>query len=113
MRRYFLFLAFLTMQLYAVETHSNFCNSSSYDNYPLFEIVFSVTPSDLIVTDEGISVNYNGELFDVQSLERVGDNWVVRVGSTCRRGHPMICWYCRGCAVGGCPYRCPGDCQPY
>lgn len=107
---FFIFLAVFSTQIYANEPN---CYSVRSQDLPKTELVFLVTTNELVVTDEGISIHYNGELLNVNSLERIGQNWEVRVGSTCPKGHPMFCWYCRGCAASDCPYRCPGDCRPH
>lgn len=110
---FFILLLLFSIKVHTIEISSPHCDYAGDQNNPKLEMVFTVPTSELIITDEGISVNYKGELLSIYSLERKGKNWLVRtVGLTCRNGHPSICWYCRGCAEN-CSYRCPGNCQPH
>lgn len=72
----------------------------------LVEVVLTLPFEGLIINQEGISVNYEGNLLAVHSLERSGDQWLVRAGrNECPNGHTIVC-RCRGCAVSSCSYCC-------
>lgn len=111
-----LFLLIFSMQTFATEIESKHIESTQRDflNHPCkLELILSIPTRDLIISEEGIGINFNGKLLNVHSLEREGENWKVRIGFTCKRGHSSICWYCHGCATPGCPFQCPGGCREY
>ena len=101
------------MQIYAGTTQPQCCEHVKSQNTPALEMVFSVTPSELIITEVGISVIFNNELLALSSLERNGEIWIARAGFTCPRGHQIFCSSCWGCGHSGCPHRCPGGCRDF
>jgi hypothetical protein len=105
MKKFFSFLItfFFFGQIYASNTN--------LQSIQKIEMVLTVCAEDLIITHEGINVIFNNALLEVSSLERSEDYWLVKAALKCPKGHPTVCWYCRGCAVSGCPYRCMGGCS--
>lgn len=71
----------------------------------LVEVVLTLPFEGLIINQEGIAVNYEGNLLAVHSLERSGEYWVVRAGGYCPNGHRIVC-RCGGCAISSCGYSC-------
>ncbi len=77
----------------------------SAHNPLLVEVILTLPFENLIINQEGIEVNYEGNLLTVQSLERSGALWLVRAGNYCPNGHRVVC-RCGGCAISSCAYCC-------
>ena len=72
----------------------------------LVEVVLTLPFEDLIINQDGISIDYEGNLLAVHSLERRGNQWLARASQgECPNGHTIIC-KCGGCAVSSCGYCC-------
>lgn len=69
------------------------------------EVVLVLPFESLIINSNGIDVDYEGNLLAVHSLERSGEQWLIRAGRNCPNGHCIVC-KCNGCAVSSCGYCC-------
>ncbi len=89
----------------------------SSDTTKLEEVVLTLPFEELIISPEGILVNYEGDLLAVHALVRHGEQWRVRAGGSryfrCLNGHWRACPICGGCAVSDCDYYCDGYCCTY
>lgn len=82
------------------------------DNAKLEEVVLTVPFEALIISREGIAVNFQGDLLAVHALCKNGEQWTIRAGGyyECHNGHTRACPQCGGCAVPDCLYYCDGYC---
>ncbi|NGX61620.1 MAG: hypothetical protein K940chlam9_01107 [Chlamydiae bacterium] len=90
--------------------------AESSNDISLEEIVLTVSLDQLIISSEGIMVNYEGNLLPVHSVIKKGEEWVVKATGgwyKCPRGHTRACPLCGGCAFLGCPFYCDGYCCSY
>ena len=89
--------------------HAVDCSS---DAPRLLEVVLEVSLEKITVTHEGITVEFNGEVLNVNSMERKGTLWIVRAQKwyQCPNGHTRACTYCGGCGYLDCLYYCDGTC---
>ena len=57
----------------------------------LQEMTFSVTLQDLNLDQEDISVNIDGNIYKVHTLQKQGNRWVAQLSSAgnCPWGHPL------------------------
>lgn len=81
----------------------------------LEEVILTLPFEELIISDDGILVNYDGDLLAVHSLERKGELWTVRAQGwfKCYNGHMRACPQCGGCGALDCPWYCDGYCCRY
>ncbi len=104
-------LLFLILLMFVVHSYAHDMKLSASlvkmnANVPQFLEVTLMLPFEaLIIETSGISVNYEGNLLAVHSLEKSGDLWIIRAGGNCPKGHRVVC-RCGGCANSGCPYCC-------
>lgn len=92
--------------LYASDIQFSQNQSKMSANMPkLVEVVLTLPFEALIINQDGISVDYEGKLLAVHSLEKSGDYWLARAGDYCPNGHTIVC-RCGGCAVSSCGYCC-------
>lgn len=86
---------------------SSLDKTESIEQMPqLREMAFLVAPTDLVVSEDGISVNVNGHSFFADSLERRGNLWLVRTIADvdyCPQGH-LTCRNCKQCHTDKCRY---------
>lgn len=67
-------------------------------------LTFHVETQDLYLDQNSILVNVDGHAYEVSSLEKNGNRWVVRITSkgTCPWGH-SLCNHCGLCHTRICP----------
>ncbi len=109
----FAVLLLLTVQVYA--NHDQSAGSKS-ETPKLVEVVLTLPLEDLIVSPDGILVNYQGNLLPVHALVKNGEQWTIRAGGEffkCLNGHWRACPQCGGCADPECLYYCDGYCCQY
>ena len=82
------------------------------DSPKLLEVILTVSLEEIMISPEGITVDYEGQMLNVCSLERKGDFWIVRAQKwyQCPNEHTRTCTYCGGCGYIGCLYHCDGTC---
>jgi len=103
---FFILLLICAIQLNANDALSIHNQVNMSANTPkLVEVVLTLSFEDLIIHQDGISVNYEGNLFIVHSLEKSGAQWLVRAGKYCPNNHRVVCG-CGGCAISSCGYCC-------
>lgn len=85
------------------------------DMAKLEEVVLTLPFENLIISPEGIMVNYQGNLLAVHALYKNGEQWTVKAGGwySCRNGHTRACPCCGGCAAFDCEFYCDGYCCKY
>lgn len=96
------FVLTCVFQIYA----QDFTREISRKNSQMKKIDFAVTPSDLQIDGEMISVNINGLPYPVESLRREGAQWIATIDTAvdyCPQGHPM-CGRCGLCHLKHCRY---------
>lgn len=86
-------------------TSSLYAQTMQSPSPKLIEMVLTVPTDCLILDANGLSVNYEGNLLAVCSLEKTGTEWSVKVAGYCPNGHRVVC-RCGGCAISSCGYCC-------
>ena len=72
------------------------------------ELTCIVSPQDLLIDQEEIFIELNGELFNVKTLQMINNQWIAKVNygrdaGYCPRGHDL-CGDCKLCHLPKCPY---------
>jgi hypothetical protein len=95
----------MLMSVFVANLNANECNDQDCPNQ---EFSCFVSPQDLLLDHDAISLNVDGVFYPVQALEKRGDRWIARLdlsntANYCPQGH-LTCRNCGMCHKERCRY---------